>query len=63
MESFTVFTKRIENCIDTAELAEASGALHTDAKIKNKVFIDILKIHIFHNRVQEQRRTSSANKS
>ena len=60
MESFTTFSKRIENCIDTAEVA---GALHTDTQITNKVFSIILKAHIFHNRVQEQRRKSSANKA
>ena len=63
MESFTMFSKRIENCIDAAEAAEAAGALHTDTQITNKVFSVILKAHIFHNRVQEQRRKSSANKA
>jgi hypothetical protein len=60
MESFTMFSKRIENCIDAAE---AAGALHIDTQITNKVFSIILKVHIFHNRVQEQRRKSSANKA
>ena len=48
MESFTMFAKRIENCID---VAEAAGALHTDTQITNKVFSVMLKAHIFHDRV------------
>ena len=47
MDSFTIFSKRIENCIDAAEAAEAAGALHTDTQITNKVFSVILKAHIF----------------
>ena len=50
MEYFTMFAKRIENCIDTAK---AAGALHTDTKTTNKVFNVILKIHVFHDRVKE----------
>ena len=50
MESFTMFAKRIENCIDAAEV---SGDLHIDTQITNKVFSVILKVHIFHDRVKE----------
>ena len=49
IECFSMFAKRIENFID---VAEASGDLHTDPQITNKVFSVILKAHIFHYIVQ-----------
>ena len=44
MESFTMFAKRIENCID---VAKAAGVLYTDTQITNKVFSIMLKVRVF----------------
>ena len=52
MHSFTMFTKRIENCTDAAE---AAGVVQTNTQVTNKVFSVILKSEMFHDRVQEKR--------
>ena len=44
IESFSMFSRRIENFIDASE---ESGSLHTDPQITKKVFSFILKVHIF----------------
>ena len=60
METFSVFVKRIEDCMDVTEV---SGAPCTDAQITNKVLSITLKVDIFHDGVREWIRKTTNNKT
>ena len=59
-EPFSMFIRRIEDCMD---LAEAAGAPYTDRQIATKAFNSIIKADLLHDGVKDWRRKASTDKT
>ena len=59
-EPFSMFVRRIEDCMD---LAEAAGAPCTDRQITTKAFNSIIKADLFHDGAREWRRKPNTDKT